>query len=106
MWDSKLHLKTPIPFHPNPLYILFYLVESFCYFHSSLLRDVKDTQSTGLKGICGYVDLFIEGCVQSTSKFQCMNELKLSQGPWVIVAVPMDSGKITLSRMLLSWASK
>ncbi|XP_022856335.1 uncharacterized protein LOC111377464 isoform X4 [Olea europaea var. sylvestris] len=79
MWDSKLHLKTPIPFHPNPLYILFYLVESFCYFHSSLLRDVKDTQSTGLKGICGYVDLFIEGCVQSTSKFQCMNELKLSQ---------------------------
>ena len=31
---------------------------------------------------------------------------RLSQGPRVIVVGPTDSGKSTLSRMLLSWAAK
>ncbi|KAJ7969404.1 Protein CLP1-like [Quillaja saponaria] len=43
---------------------------------------------------------------RSRAKASSSNDSEASQGPRVIVVGPTDSGKSTLSRMLLSWAAK
>ncbi|XVF60476.1 hypothetical protein PTKIN_Ptkin08bG0050200 [Pterospermum kingtungense] len=43
---------------------------------------------------------------RNRAKASSPNDLEASQGPRVIVVGPTDSGKSTLSRMLLSWAAK
>ncbi|XP_057541003.1 protein CLP1 homolog isoform X1 [Amaranthus tricolor] len=43
---------------------------------------------------------------RNKAKSSSSNDVESSQGPRVIVVGPTDSGKSTLSRMLLSWAAK
>lgn len=46
------------------------------------------------------------GCSFCNFIYYSVKYIRLAQGPRVIVVGPTDSGKSTLSRMLLSWAAK